>query len=450
MAAFSSIDDAVAVLARCDPALADDAAHAAHWIVGGTDVDETDALTLAGVQRFLWYELPLKWMMPDEERPRIVGALMELCALLDRPLLVEACRSSTTAEVLSAYERSDEDGLRAFRTAMKSSLVEVVDTDRLSWGSISGLDEARARHVVESALEEALATGRVVRGRQGWKVAQRSVVDEALEGPHPELPGQSWLSVIVTERVGTWVDGLGRSPALSRMRGAVANELLHPIAVPADAAAVLEPLLWFCDEHCQGGIPLTQKGLLGQKFVQRAAAERGWWDFHGAPRTETDVWQLHELHGLVRATRLAQRERGHLMPTVAGIGSRAKPGETWRRVAEHLGGRADFDKAAFEACVLGVVTAAGPVSWRHVEDEAAEALAAVGWMTQPRDGPPKPPDRFRVGQAAAVGMRRLRLFSALDEGDDWRDRQVALTHGGRALVRAWLRALAAGPRHGFV
>ena len=81
-----------------------------------------------------------------------------------------------------------------------------------------------------------------------------------------------------------------------------ANRLLASVAMPTDVADVLEPLLWFCDELCAGGIDLTQKHFLGQSFVRRAAVERGWWDVRGSPRTETDVWQLHELHRFAKTS----------------------------------------------------------------------------------------------------------------------------------------------------
>jgi hypothetical protein len=74
------------------------------------------------------------------------------------------------------------------------------------------------------------------------------------------------------------------------------------------------------------------------------------------------VWQLHELHTLTKKTRLAQREGARLMPTVAGIESRSKPHQTWQRIVERLAGGGDFEQAAFEACMLIVIAATGPVS----------------------------------------------------------------------------------------
>ena len=264
-----TISQAVKVLAVSDPEAAEEARSAVGWIVGGEDVEDPAAVTLAGVQRFVWYELAVKWMIPDEDKPIIVDALARLLDLLDRPACAEVCRAPLTAKVLAAWARSDDEGRKAFAKAMKTSLVEPVDTDRFGWGSIFGMNESMARGTVEDALEEAIVSGRLVRGRHGWRAVQKAIVDAVLDDDHPGEPGQNWLTSILTERMSTWVEGSRRSKSLGTLRSQVANRLLAPVAMPVDAADGLEPLLWFCDELA-GGIDLTQKHFLGQKFVRRA------------------------------------------------------------------------------------------------------------------------------------------------------------------------------------
>ncbi len=445
---LKSIAAALRILAVDDPVAADDARHAIGWIIGDADVDDPAAVTLAGVERFVWYDLAVKWMMPDEDKPSVIAALAHLFDLVDRPLCAEVCRSPVTAEVQTAWAASEPAGRKAFDRAMKTSLVEPVDTDRFEWGSMFGLNEALARDAVQVALEDALVTGRLVRGRQGWRAVQKAIVGEVLDRDHPTEPAQSWLTSIITERVSTWVGDTRRSPTLTAMRSRVANQVLTPVVLPVDVADVLEPLLWFCDELCHGGIDLTQKGFLGQKFVQRTATERGWWTYSGTPRTETDVWQLHELHTLAKAARLAMREGARLTATVAGIESRSKPQQTWERVVEHLAGRNGFDHAAFEACMLIVIAANGPVSHNAMVTNAARALAEYGWKTGPKGQPTDPVGERQVSYSFAHGVRRLSLFDLTIENDDWKNRQIQLTPTGRALVLAWLRNLATGPRHG--
>lgn len=332
---------------------------------------------------------------------------------------------------------------------MKTSMVKPVDSDRLVWGSMFGLKEALARDAVQNALEDALVTGRVVRGRQGWRAAQKAVVDEVLDSDHPTELARSWLTSITTERLSSWIGDTRRSPALTALRSGVANQLLAPIMPPEAVVEVLEPVLWFCDELCAGGIDLTQKGFVGQKFVQRTSTERGWWTFHGMPRAETDVWQLHELHTLTKKTRLAQREGTRLMPTLAGIESRSKPHQTWGRIVEQLAGGGDFEQAAFEACMLIVVAANGPVSRTLMVTDAAQALAEHGWQTGPKGRPTEPVAEQQVSYAFTTGIRRLSLLGRTIDNDDWTNRQIELSPTGRLLVLAWLRNLVTGPRHWF-
>ena len=109
-----TISQAVKVLAVSDPEAAEEARSAVGWIVGGEDVEDPAAVTLAGVQRFVWYELAVKWMIPDEDKPIIVDALARLLDLLDRPACAEVCRAPLTAKVLAAWARSDDEGRKAF------------------------------------------------------------------------------------------------------------------------------------------------------------------------------------------------------------------------------------------------------------------------------------------------------------------------------------------------
>ena len=51
---------------------------------------------------------------------------------------------------------------------------------------------------------------------------------------------------------------------------------------------------------------------------------------------------------------MAQREGDRLGLTSAGIGSHMNTADVWRRVATHMGGRRDFDRAAFEDAMAWV------------------------------------------------------------------------------------------------
>ena len=137
------------------------------------------------------------------------------------------------------------------------------------------------------------------------------------------------------------------------------------------------------------------------------------------------------------------------MPTVAGIESRSKPHQTWGRIAEHLAGGGDFEQAAFEACVLIVIAANGPVSHKLMVTDAARALAEYGWQTGAKGRPTEPVGEQQISYSFTTGIRRLNLLGMIIENDDWKNRQIELAPTGRLMVLAWLRNLATGPRHVF-
>lgn len=69
-------------------------------------------------------------------------------------------------------------------------------------------------------------------------------------------------------------------------------------------------------------------------------AWRGWWDLRAQPLTETDVWQLHELHAFVKSSGSPNAKGNRLAPTIAGM-EPPQSDVTWARVVEHLGGRSE-------------------------------------------------------------------------------------------------------------
>jgi hypothetical protein len=165
-------------------------------------------------------------------------------------------------------------------------------------------------------------------------------------------------------------------------------------------------------------------------------------DPEGQP--QPGLWALDTLHALVRSARLGRHQRGAPLPTIAGIGADDDIAGTWRRVAGALAGPADFDRAAFEACMLSVVAEPDGCRWNDAIVQAALALGEVGWRSGGRSA--EPPPEFVIAQGAATGRQRLRLFGALTEDGEWSDRTVGLTPSGEALVLTWLREIAAGPR----
>ncbi|MDE0065915.1 MAG: hypothetical protein OXN44_03480 [Acidimicrobiaceae bacterium] len=186
------------------------------------------------------------------------------------------CRSPATAEVHAAYDRSDAEGRRATGRAMEKSGIVPPDLADFAWSDFMGGEESSARSVVEDALERAIAAGDVVVGGRGWRVAQAAVAEAALNGDHPDLPGQSWRTAVLTERLEQWVDAAQRhSRRLGSVRAAVANRLLHPVEPPSGALAAVAPLVWLLDRHGDEQ-PLTQAGYLTPSFVRSLHGGRPW------------------------------------------------------------------------------------------------------------------------------------------------------------------------------
>jgi hypothetical protein len=442
-----TFDAAIRRLAPLDPVAASDARSVAGWLACVDD--DPRHVTLADLQRFLWLELPRKWLMTDhDEWVRIAESTARLFEILERPGYASLCRSKTTADVLEAHSRSDSAGLKAFRTALHDSGVEPQDLADFVWGSYFGLEEAHARQWVENGLETAMQAGRFTVKVGNWRSLRTKTTAELLDEPHPGYLGQSWRSVIITERLASWVGMTRQAASLSTMRASAANMVLHPIAVPDDAAELLEPVLWICDRLREGGCKLTARGNLARVFVHAVATERDWWSFRPLPRSEEEFFELSTLHAWLRSSRLAQHESGRLMLTVPGIGSSSKIGNTWTRLATTVAGSKDFDRAAFETMILPILSNDG-CAWADALQAATAALSEYGWHTGPqRDQPATGPlTELVVASAVHTGFGRLRLLGGIIEEGDWRERTIRLTPTGRAFVLTYLRDRAAGPQH---
>src|SRR5262245_20530518 len=87
-------------LSLLDPVAALDAGVALTWLVGGHGLDR---LHQAGLQQFLWYELPFKWLGPLDGRHALVAALARFFDIAGLARYAGVCRSTTTTEVLASW-----------------------------------------------------------------------------------------------------------------------------------------------------------------------------------------------------------------------------------------------------------------------------------------------------------------------------------------------------------
>jgi hypothetical protein len=136
---------------------------------------------------------------------------------------------------------------------------------------------------------------------------------------------------------------------------AAANRLLHPAQLPAEAAADPLPRLRWLLGQLDGAIALT----LSQEFVQQATDRFGW-DFPRPPRTEADLYDLHQLRRLAQRLGLARRAGRTLTLTATGRRLVADPDRLWRATAAGLLEGNDFSVFAGEL-FLALLLGTGPV-----------------------------------------------------------------------------------------
>jgi hypothetical protein len=407
------------------------------------------AITQHGLQTFLWYELPRKWLTDLEGKLHIAAALGRLLELVGLPRYAAICRGLQTTAVLQAYERGDREGIRAFRRAQERSGVEPPDLPGsplwFGWGPVMGEREAGAFFSMAAALELAVAGGELRPGARGWRTAQQAVARRHLAAPRPELDGQSWLEVVVAERLGEWARSRSeaRRTLVEPVLGRLATGPLRPVPVPPGAEEALAPLRWLLASASEGrGIALTQVGNLNRPTVIEAVRRFDWHPLPDPPRGEDDVFELWVLRDLVRDLGAVRRSGRWLVTTRVGRTLAGDPEMLWYAVAHRLGGGHDFAATVTELALLLLVEA-GEVAEATLAERVNAAVVGEGWHERASGRPPDPPT---VRGQLVEPLRLLEVLGLRHAGGDWRSRWVALTEQGRALALEALRARATGPR----
>ena len=280
----------------------------------------------------------------------------------------------------------------------------------MAWGSVMGSEEASALDAVERALGEAVATGELAPGASRWRSAAVAITERVLTRPLDVPPGQSWASLVTTERVAHWIDS-ARHPSLGEWRSSVANRLLNPIAAPPDPVGAIAPVHWLsrarwgtwwrrahaeqlpgaCDRACR-------RGALRLVGVVQGAAVRG----RRAP-----ALLLREAAARLRLVRRRGR-RLHL--TSRGSELMANPAELWHAVAGETEDGDAFTLAVTE--VVGLRLIRGRAERDELVADVTPILGAQGWSTA---SGPITPDAHLLRDlgpsplvAAVLGSRRGR------------------------------------------
>ncbi len=276
-------------------------------------------------------------------------------------------------------------------------------------------------------------------GTRGWKRRQQDLVRAHLNEPRPEQAGQTFAQLILTERIEAWLRP-HRSETRHKLLSSIANRLLHQPELPA--AVVGDPLLrvrWLLEELA-AGIALTQTGNLGQKFVQ-SAAERFGWDFHRPPRSEDELYDLHQVRHLLQQLGLARRWGRKLALTAKGRAALADHETLWRTIARGVLPERQFGAFAGEL-FLAVLVDVDSIPYDDIEATVARTVAEEGFREV---GTGEPPGERDVSLAIHTTLNLVRALGLLSRGADWRDRSYGLTEAGKAVALEALRARATGP-----
>jgi hypothetical protein len=161
------VEGVIASVGRHDEALARWMRVAADGLAAG---EGKELITQAGLQQYLWYDLPNRH--PDDTWRPVAEAVAVLLSLLGLDRYATIARSATTAAVLDAWEGAPGKGFAAFRAASEASGVEPPDTGPLAWGEAYGppVQPQPAQRPVQHA---GLATSQRPRAaRLAWRARQ--------------------------------------------------------------------------------------------------------------------------------------------------------------------------------------------------------------------------------------------------------------------------------------
>lgn len=433
------IEAAIAKREAADPGAARDAEAALEWLTAGEGLE---VLTQERLQRFLWYELPMKWLTDPDHYRRVAAALAGALDLLELRRYAAICRSATTAEVLDAYGRSDRVGKQAFFKADATSGIRPSDLPELAWGTVMGWEESRALSSTAELLELAIASGDLVPGSRGWKARQQELVRVHVSTPRIELAGRTFLELVRAERLQAWLERR-RSPARRRIIEPIAERLRAPILLPAGTDDPLPPLRWLLEQLADGQA-LTQTRNLNRAFVQDAASRFGWWDLelHGLPRGEDELYDLRQTRHLAQHLGLTRRSGRKLALTTKGRSLLGDPERLWRAAAHAIVPDHPFGRATGEVA-LALLATVDSIGRAELNTSVAEVVREEGWRDQRTH---EPVDERSISRSMHETINLLRALNLLSIGGEWRDRRYGLTDVGRATALEALHHAATGPR----
>lgn len=406
-------------------------------------------LRQARLQAWLWYELPTKYIDGEPGyMARLAGAASLLMDELGLHRYAAICRSDATEAVHAAFDERDSEGLAALQAAMRDSGITPPDLDDFQWTGHMGINEADAYTAVEDALEAAIAAGELTVGARGWKAAQRRVASSALDCDHIDQPGQSWRTVLVTERLGRWVDrGDFMSESVGASRAQVANRLLHPIDLPPGLAAALELPMWLL-RRFGAEQPLTQAGNLRVAFVREVHEDCPWRVIESPPpyqqrHVEADDMILGALRRWLQRANALRKRHNKLRRTQAGAKMAEDASSAWQRLTQHLF-PSDWDGFVVENAALTMLCNGGQMAKADLNAEVAKMATECGWRSR-HDGEQLTPSANAASWAFSETLLLWTACGFLASEGNWPNERLTLTDVGTAAALTRLRHTATGP-----
>lgn len=399
------IAEALDKMAAEDPQRARLAATALSWVTGGGGAGR---ITQERIQRFCWYDLPLKWQTDVATRQTIAVALAELLDHLGLPRYAEICRSPQTIEVHAAYAENPQKGLLAFRNANLASGIYPPDLPEFTWGAAMGPEEAATLAAVQDYLELALVTGDLVPGARGWKRRQAKLVRTYLNTPNPRLAGQTPLDVTLTERIQRWL-GAEQSETRRLILSALANRLLHPANLPEDTEDPYPAL---------------------SNFLSELKASEG-----SAPDPSSTLLTLS------KDLRFARKHAGRIVITRLGESFLENPLKHWRRIPQTLKTSNSFHRLAGEL-LLALLLRDGSGMLPEIVERIGQAAAEAGYREA---GTGAPPATGSVRRACSETLEPFDALGLLERSGDSESAEMRLNPIGEATALETLRLKASGP-----
>jgi hypothetical protein len=427
-----SVEEALAVIGRLEPDLADSARAAWDTLTGG---EGPEALTQWRVQLFCWDHLA-RWGPDGAARWHVATALAALLDALGLERYARIASGETTRQILTAADQGSDRGRGLARKAAQRSGIDPPGTELLTWGAVMEPAEAAALEAVADRLEMAVAAGDLLPGGRGWRDQQAEMTVHVLTTPVPALGGQSLYDRILDERLGRWV----RGPRSTTRTGLLAplEHRLRPAADPgmaAPARALLRPLDWLLTE-IGDGLALTAAGYLPPRTVARALDELGWRDeLIGPASREVDAYPVLVLREAATRLGLVRRRGARLRVTPGGRAAVADGRALWTAVAGGLVGPEHSALAVAWEVVLAVLEPGDSVPEEDVRALVQAVVTESGWRVAGR----REPSESDTGPLFFSVLRELRWLELVQESGALLDRQLQARPGAGELFRAALR-----------